>query len=181
MTTYRCSKCGAEKTDTVPALGHDWQVVAPAPVTSAAPESSASPETTNPPAQSATEYVCSRCGARYSSVDGVPPESGGGDTSEDNWFVRLLKSILGGIVKILNSVIGGVVSLLVQLIDDLVNGVVAIVDGLFSSFTKLASVGGAFKEFLGGVFSFLPPEIVALLSLSLSLSIVLMIVKFFKG
>lgn len=207
-TTYKCKLCGDSYTEDIPALGHDWQivgtgggtVVSPSPspdssssVASSGSESTSEPTSSEPPAPTqplATEpeytlYRCSRCGMEYKDYEGSGPPSGGDEDEEEGGILGMLKKLLGttvnGIVSILETVLGGVIKLLVSLIDELVSGLIAVIDGLISSMGQIANFGGTFKDFLGQVFPFIPSEIVMLLGFSLSLSIILMIIKFFRG
>lgn len=207
-TTYKCKLCGDSYTEDIPALGHDWQivgtgggtVVSPSPspdssssVASSGSESTSEPTSSEPPAPTqppATEpeytlYRCSRCGMEYKDYEGSGPPSGGDEDEEEGGILGMLKKLLGtivnGIVSILETVLGGVIKLLVSLIDELVSGLTAVIDGLISSMGQIANFGGTFKDFLGQVFPFIPSEIVMLLGFSLSLSIILMIIKFFRG
>lgn len=207
-TTYKCKLCGDSYTEDIPALGHDWQIVgtgggtivspSPSPdssssVASSGSESTSEPTSSEPPAPTqppATEpeytlYRCSRCGMEYKDYEGSGPPSGGDEDEEEGGILGMLKKLLGsivnGIVSILETVLGGVIKLLVSLIDELVSGLTAVIDGLISSMGQIANFGGTFKDFLGQVFPFIPSEIVMLLGFSLSLSIILMIIKFFRG
>lgn len=207
-TTYKCQLCGDSYTEDIPALGHDWQIVgtgggtivspSPSPdssssVASSGSESTSEPTSSEPPAPTqppATEpeytlYRCSRCGMEYKDYEGSGPPSGGDEDEEEGGILGMLKKLLGtivnGIVSILETVLGGVIKLLVSLIDELVSGLTAVIDGLISSMGQIANFGGTFKDFLGQVFPFIPSEIVMLLGFSLSLSIILMIIKFFRG
>ena len=205
--TYKCKLCGDSYTDDVPALGHDWQVAgtggstvspSPSPVNDSsevlsdseillAPLSTESPSPTQLPATEPeyTLYRCSRCGMEYKDYEGSGPPSGGDEDEEEGGILGMLKKLLGtivnGIVSILETVLGGVIKLLVSLIDELVSGLTAVIDGLISSMGQLANFGGTFKDFFGQVFPFILSEIVMLLGFSLSLSIILMIIKFFRG
>lgn len=207
-TTYKCKLCGDSYTEDIPALGHDWQIVgtgggtvvssSPSPdssssVASSGSESTSEPTPSEPPAPTqppATEpeytlYRCSRCGMEYKDYEGSGPPSGDDEEEEEGGILGMLKklfgSIVNGIVSILETVLGGVIKLLVSLIDELVSGLTTVIDGLISSMGQIANFGGTFKDFLGQVFPFIPSEIVMLLGFSLSLSIILMIIKFFRG
>lgn len=207
-TTYKCKLCGDSYTEDIPALGHDWQIVgtgggtvaspSPSPdssssVASSGSESTSEPTSSEPPAPTqppATEpeytlYRCSRCGIEYKDYEGSGPPSGGDEDEEEDGILGMLKKLLGsivnGIVSILETVLGGVISLLVSLINQLVEGVNAVITGLFNSMGQIANFGGPFKDFLGQVFPFIPSEIIVLLGFSVSLSIILMIIKFFRG
>lgn len=205
--TYKCKLCGDSYSEDVPALGHDWQIVdtggstvvspSPSPDSSSSvassgsgstfePTSSEPPASTQPPATESeyTLYRCSRCGMEYKDYEGSGPPSGSGEEEEGGilgMLKKLLGSIVNGIVSILETVLGGVIKLLVSLIDELVSGLTTVIDGLISSMGQIANFGGTFKDFLGQVFPFIPSEIVMLLGFSLSLSIILMIIKFFRG
>lgn len=207
-TTYKCKLCGDSYTEDIPALGHDWQIVgtgggtivspSPSPdssssVASSGSESTSEPTSSEPPAPTqppATEpeytlYRCSRCGMEYKDYEGSGPPSGGDEDEEEGGILGMLKKLFGtivnGIVSILETVLGGVISLLVSLINQLVEGVNAVITGLFNSMDQIANFGGPFKDFLGQVFPFIPSEIIVLLGFSVSLSIILMIIKFFRG
>lgn len=207
-TTYKCKLCGDSYTEDIPALGHDWQivgtgggtVVSPSPspdtsssVASSGSESTSEPTSSEPPAPTqppATEpeytlYRCSRCGMEYKDYEGSGPPSGGDEDEEEGGILGMLKKLLGSIVNgaasILETVLGGVIDLLVSLINQLVEGVNTVITGLFNSMAQIANFGGPFKDFLGQVFPFIPSEIIMLLGFSLSLSIILMIIKFFRG
>ena len=120
----------------------------------------------------------------YKDYEGSGPPSGSSEEEEGGilgMLKKLLGSIVNGIVSILETVLGGVIKLLVSLIDELVSGLTTVIDGLISSMGQIANFGGTFKDFLGQVFPFIPSEIVMLLGFSLSLSIILMIIKFFRG
>lgn len=207
-TTYKCKLCGDSYTEDIPALGHDWQIVgtgggtivspSPSPdssssVASSGSESTSEPTSSEPPAPTqppATEpeytlYRCSRCGMEYKDYEGSGPPSGGDEDEEEGGILGMLKKLLGsivdGIASILETVLGGVIDLLVSLINQLVEGVNTVITGLINSMGQIASFGGPFKDFLGQVFPFIPSEIIILLGFSLSLSIILMIIKFFRG
>ena len=205
-TTYTCKLCGDSYNEEIPALGHDWQLVetvSPAstsavastsspdssssvsvPDSSEPPAASEAPEPTSPPVSepSYSLYRCTRCGMEYKDYDGSGPPA---DEDEEGgvwgWLKKLLSTIVNGIVSILDSILGGVINLLVKLVDDLVAGVTHVIDSIFTAMTKLADFGGSFKGFLAQVFPFFPPEITVLLAFSISLSIILMIIKFFRG
>ena len=121
----------------------------------------------------------------YKDYEGSGPPSGGDDEEEEGGILGMLKKLLGsivdGVASILETVLGGVIDLLVSLINQLVEGVNTVITGLINSMGQLANFGGPFKDFLGQVFPFIPAEIVTLLGFSLSLSIILMIIKFFRG
>lgn len=202
---YKCDLCGDTYTDSIKALGHDWQIVplesalsnnetsdaSPSPESSAAPDASPPPaesggETTDPtPAPTYTLYRCSRCNMEYKDFDGSGPPANKDDDEEEGglwgWIKKLFSSIWNGILDILETVVGGTIDFVCKLIDDLVAGVNHVITGLFNALGQISDFGGGFKDFLGAFFSFVPPEIITLLAFSISLGIILMIIKFFRG
>ena len=203
---YKCDLCGDTYTDSIKALGHDWQIVplesalsnnetsdaSPSPESSAAPDASPPPaesgsETTDPtptPAPTYTLYRCSRCNMEYKDFDGSGPPANKDDEEEGGlwgWIKKLFGSAWNGLLSILETVVGGTIDLVCKLIDDLVAGVNHVITGLFNALGQISDFGGGFKDFLGAFFSFVPPEIITLLAFSISLGIILMIIKFFRG
>lgn len=195
---YKCDLCGDTYTDTLKALGHDWHIVESASSNPETPNSSATPDASPPPAESGSEtadptaspapaytlYRCSRCNMEYKDFDGSGPPQNKDEEDEGGilgWLKKLLGSIWSGLLSILESIVGGTIDLVTSLIDDLVAGVTHVIDGLFDALGKIADFGGAFKDFLGAFFGYLPDEIITLLAFSISLGIVLMIIKFFRG
>lgn len=168
-TTYKCSLCGDTYTQTVKAFGHTWTKQEDVPGS-------------GEDSPGYTLYRCSVCSEEYKDYEGTGPpkeEEGGGGIF--GWLGDIFGAIFNGVLGILETLIGGAVKLLVSLINQLFEGIKAVLQGLIDSFTELANFGVPFKKFLGEVFPFLPSEIVALLAFSLSLSIILVVIKFFRG
>ena len=168
-TIYKCSICGDTYTDTFKALGHDWQLI------------ESTPSNSGEESPGYTLYRCSRCGEEYKDFEGSGPPSDDEDKTFWDWLKELFSTIWNGLLDLLESILSGTIGLLVRLVDDLFSGIVHIVDVLFEAFLKIADFGGAFKDFLAAFFSYIPEEIIVLLAFSISLSIILMIIKFFKG
>ncbi len=184
---YTCSLCGDNYTNETKALGHDWQkvTVPTAPADSGStPSSDVSSDAPVPQSDetttTATLYRCTRCGVEYwdETGNGPPEKEEGGILG---WFKKLFGSIFNGILDVLSSIVGGAIDLICKLIDDLVEGITHVIDSLFDAFSKIADFGGGFKDFLAAFFNYIPSEIITLLAFSISLSIILMILKFFKG
>lgn len=208
---YKCDLCGDTYTDSIKALGHDWHIVSenalsndetsdssPVSESTPAPESSVAPDASPPPAESGSEtveptptpaptytlYRCSRCNMEYKDFDGSGPPQNKDDEEEGGlwgWVKKLFGSIWNGLLSILEIIVGGTIDLVCKLIDDLVVGVNHVITGLFDSLGKIVDFGGAFKDFLGAFFGYLPDEIIILLAFSISLGIILMFIKFFRG
>ena len=112
-TAYTCSKCGETKTETVPALGHDWKVVRTVPT-----------EYDENGAQTQagyTLYECTRCGEQYKDTDSTGPP--GNDTPEDGGLIAWLN----GLIKSLSDNLSGVVDLILRFFRE--------IPELFSGFT----------------------------------------------
>lgn len=102
-------------------------------------------------------------------VQPSPPEdSGGGSSSGLGIFDsigNLLKTIVTAISKIVAPLLDGISELLGSIIDGLVN---------------ITSFGTKFGEFLGGAFTFIPDEIITVLTLGVSLAILAIIFRILK-
>lgn len=103
-----------------------------------------------------------------SSDDG----NSGSDSSDDSIWGKLLGAI--------GDFFGGFIKFLVNIISQIVEGVssvFSILTGLFTSLLDFAS--GGFTSFMGEFFAWLPPELISLITLSLTLSILFAIIRFF--
>lgn len=133
VRTYTCSLCSNSYTESVPALGHDWQVK-----TSVQTEYD---QSGNMVQQGYTIFRCSRCGEEYRSDDGIPPATGGGDSSDLTLPEKLV---------------------------DVFKRFGTFLSNLFSSVPELFS---NFTAFLAAVFPFLPEEFFTVLLLGVLLLI----------
>ena len=96
-TSYTCSKCGETKTETVPALGHDWEVVRTVPTEY--------DENGTQTQAGYTLYECTRCGEQYKDTDSTGPP---GDDVDDGGLLAWLN----GLIKHLSDNLSGVVALI---------------------------------------------------------------------
>ena len=84
--TYTCSKCGANKTESIAKLGHTWEVKTTV--------QTSYDEEGNIVTQGYTIYKCSVCGEEYKDTDGTGPpvtESPDDSDGDGGWFSELLK------------------------------------------------------------------------------------------
>lgn len=96
-TVYTCSMCGETKTETVPALGHDWEVVRTVPTEY---------DDNGTQTQAGyTLYECTRCGEQYKDTDSTGPP---GDDVDDGGLLAWLN----GLIKHLSDNLSGVVALI---------------------------------------------------------------------
>ena len=112
-TANTCSKCGETKTETVPALGHDWKVVCTVPTEY--------DENGTQTQAGYTLYECTRCGEQYKDTDSTGPP--GDDTPEDGGLIAWLN----GLIKSLSDNLSGVVDLILRFFTE--------IPELFSGFT----------------------------------------------
>lgn len=123
-----------------------------------------------------------------SSEDEIPPvtdgedpgdsESGSspGDSSDSDDKVNILEKIFSALANIIFSAIDFISAVASKLLD----GLASLITSLIDSFTNLMNLGGEFGNFLAALWPFMPPEITAVLLLGFTLSILLMVISFFK-
>lgn len=168
-----CSKCQQTKSETVPALGHDWQVKQT--VTTQYDDSGQLTQ------QGYTIYQCSRCGEQYKSTDGTAPPGGGSGTApggeDDTTIGGLIEKLLSGLGGVLSGIIKGLLSLLTQAVE-----AISGIGELFTSFVaSLVGLWGGFTDFLAAVFPFLPEEFITIVELGLILMIAAAVFKKFAS
>lgn len=162
--SYVCSKCQQTKTETIPALGHDWQV-----------KQSVTTEyddTGQLVQEGYTIFECSRCHEQYKSPDGTIPPGGGsgtdpGEEDDGTTIGGLIEKLLSGVGSIVGGIIKGLLSLLTKAVEALAG-----LAELFTTFVgSLVELWGGFTSFLSAVFPFLPEEFVVIIELGLILMI----------
>lgn len=174
---YVCSKCEKTKTETLPKLGHTWEVKQSV--------QTSYDETGNIQTQGFTIYRCSVCGEEYKDTDGTGPPGGpsGGDGSgeegETIWdkLGKLLGSGLGGILKMAEAVIGGLLDALISLVDMLTGKLADVVAAVMRIFEEVPQLFTGFLGFLSAVFPFMPPEITLLLTFGIAAVVFVGIIK----
>lgn len=175
--SYVCSKCQQEKTESIPALGHNWQVKQT--VTTQYDEEG------NLTQQGYTIFECSRCHEQYKSPDGtIPPGGGsgtdpGGDEGETIWdkLGNLLGSILGGLIGMVEAVLGKILDALTALAEMLMAKLKTVVEAILSIFDELPLIFGGFLDFLVALFPFLPAEIMTILTFGVIAIVFIGIIK----
>ena len=99
--------------------------------------------------------------------------SGSGDTDISD--SSLWNKLFGALASAVGAVFKGLLTVLATFAE----GFASVVSTLTNLFVSLVNLGGDFSDFLGVFFSWLPPEIVGLLSLSVTLGIVMAVIRFF--
>lgn len=165
--TLTCSKCQQTKTETVPALGHDWKVKRTV--------TTQYDDTGQLVQEGYILYECSRCQEQYKSIGGaLPPEGGSGTAPGGD------ESIWDKLGSLLGSVINGILSLLSSLIDTVLGGLIDLVTGLFETLSKLVDLFGSVGEAFQILWTWLPPEIMAILVAGVSIFVFIALLKFFS-
>ncbi len=95
-----CSKCGQTKTDPLPALGHDWELVRTVPTEY--------DEAGTQTQAGYTLYECTRCKEQYKDTDSTGPP--GDDPPEDGGLI----DFLNGIIQALSDNLSGAVELVLR-------------------------------------------------------------------
>lgn len=99
--------------------------------------------------------------------------SGSGDTDISD--SSLWNKLFGALASAVGAVFKGLLTVLATFAE----GFASVVSTLTQLFTSLIGLGGEFSDFTGSFFSWLPAEIVGLLSLSITLGIVMAVIRFF--
>lgn len=180
---YSCSKCGEAKSESIPALGHDWQVLQS--VTTKYNDSGQLLQ------EGYTIYECSRCKEQYKTASGVsPPPSGGGSSGGtdtpggDGSIWDKLGELIGGTVSGISGLLGSVVSklldALIALGKTILDGLTAVVGTILAIFEELPQLFSGFVGFLSAVFPYLPDEMLQLMILGLAAVVFIGILKAVK-
>ena len=168
-----CSKCQQTKTDPLPALGHDWKVKQTV--------TTQYDDTGQLVQQGYTIFECSRCGEQRRSDDGTVPPGGGSGTDpggdeEDEGFLSWL---FGKIGELLGTVGSGILNLLKTALDKIFGGLIDLVTALFENLTKLVDLFGSVGEAFQVLWTWLPPEVTAILVAGVSIFVFVALLKFF--
>jgi hypothetical protein len=162
-----CSKCQQTKKDPLPALGHDWQVKQTV--------TTEYDDTGQLTQQGYTIFECSRCHEQYKSPDGTIPPGGGsgtdpGDEGETIW--DKLGKLLGTAVKALLDLLGSAV-------DVILGGLIDLITNLVESLKQLVDLFGTVGEAFQVLWTWLPPEVTAILVAGVSIFVFVALLKFF--
>lgn len=168
-----CSKCQQTKKDPLPALGHDWQVKQTV--------TTEYDDTGQLVQQGYTIFECSRCHEQYKSPDGTIPPGGGSGTDpggeeEDEGFLSWL---LGKLGELLGTIGDGILNLLQTALDKIFGGLIDLVNSLFENLAKLVDLFGTVGEAFQVLWTWLPPEIIAILVAGVSIFVFVALLKFF--
>ncbi len=181
--TYTCSLCGQVKTETLPALGHDWQepiikaatciqdglkttpcsrcdetILEPLPATDHSWQlirtiTTQYDEDGNMIQEGYVLYQCEYCKEQYRTADATIRPPAPGDHEDESLWDKLgnfLGSLFGGLIDLIGSVIGGIL-----------DGLTGLVTSALERLAQLVNLFGSFGEALGVLWTWLPPEIMA--------------------
>ena len=167
-----CSKCKKTKTETLPRLGHTWEVKQSTQTTY--------DEEGNVLTQGFTIYRCSVCGEEYKDTDGTGPPiisnpstpDTPGDSDDDDGLLKkigeFLGSILGGLLELVSSVISGIL-----------DGLISLCTKTLESLKNLVDLFGSFGEALGVLWTWLPSEVMLVLVTGVTVFVFVALLKLF--
>lgn len=166
---YTCSKCKATKSEAIAALGHTWEVKTKVETTY--------DDSGNVVTQGFTIYKCSVCQEEYKDTDGKgPPQvTPPADTGGDNWFTKLMKK-LG---DLLGTTVGGLLELIGTMLGKVLDSLISIVTTTIEKLKEVVNLFGSFGDAMGVFWSWLPPEIVTVLVLGVTVLVFLAIIRIF--
>ena len=168
--TYTCSKCGANKTESIAKLGHTWEVKTTV--------QTSYDEEGNIVTQGYTIYKCSVCGEEYKDTDGTGPpvtESPDDSGGDGGWFSELLKKI----GEFFGTTIGGLLELVGTIISKVLDSLITLVTNTIARLKELVNLFGSFSESMGTLWSWLPPEIVSVLVAGVTIIVFAAIIRLF--
>ena len=164
-----CSKCKKTKTESLPKLGHTWEVKQSVQTTY--------DEDGNVLTQGFTIYRCSVCGEEYKDTDGTGPPAAPStpstpdDPEEEGWLSKLgklLGSVLSCLIDLLDSILGGIL-----------DGLINLVTSAFERLKQLVDLFGSFGEALGVLWTWLPPEVMMVLITGVTVFVLISLLKLF--
>ncbi len=164
-----CSKCKNTKTESLPKLGHTWEVKQSVQTTY--------DEEGNVLTQGFTIYRCSVCGEEYKDTDGTGPPAapstpGASDEPEEEGWLsklgKLLGSVLSGLIDLIDSILGGIL-----------DGLIKLVTSAFERLKQLVDLFGSFGEALGVLWTWLPPEVMLVLVSGVTVFVLISLLKLF--
>lgn len=117
------------------------------------------------------------------STSGGSGSNGSGSSGSNIWGAlgNFFGTVLGGALDVLGTAIIKILDILSKLVTQVVESIKTLLTSLLESLNLLLDFGTGFGDFLKQFFYWLPPQIVAIFVTSISLGIVLAILKFFRG
>ena len=171
--TLSCAKCQQTKTETLPALGHDWQVKQTV--------TTQYDDTGQLIQEGYTIFECSRCKEQYKSPDGsIPPGGGSGtDPGGEEEGGGFLSWLFGKLGELLGTIGNGILNLLQTALEKIFGGLIDLVNSLFENLAKLVDLFGSVGEAFQVLWTWLPPEVTAILVAGVSIFVFVALLKFF--
>lgn len=163
-----CSKCQQPKTESLSALGHDWKVKQTV--------TTEYDDTGQLIQQGYTIFECSRCHEQYKSSDGTIPPGGGSGTDPSGDEEETIWDKLG---KLLGTAVKALLDLLGSAVDVILGGLIDLITNLVESLKQLVDLFGTVGEAFQVLWTWLPPEITAILVAGVSIFVFVALLKFF--
>lgn len=139
-----CSLCGDSYSEIVDPLGHDWQCTGH--ITAVT-----DPETGEETSAAYDIYTCSRCGDTYNDYSGEGAPEDYGRSSISQLIVELFSR--------LGKLAGSLVAFVVNAFDKALTSVDNIISKFNSYTEQITGFGGAYPEWLGGLWGILPADL----------------------
>lgn len=167
-----CSVCGDKYTDKIAASGHVWAV--------GQTVSTSYDEEGNLVQQGYTIYRCTVCGEEYKDIEGKGPPT----EESGNIFTRFFERIFSAIVGFIEALVGFVVDLVLEVIVGLIEKVFGLLSDIINSLKEnilaLPALFSGFSDLLGEMFSFLPTEVLLIITFGVLATVLLSLIVLAK-
>jgi len=162
---YTCSICDATKSETIAKLSHTWEVKETVDDTL--------DEEGNVVTEGYTLYYCTVCNEEYKDTDGSGPPTG--DSDDGNWFETLLNNI----AEFFGTTIGGLLELVGTVINKVLDSLISLVSTTIEKLGQIVDLFGSFGDALSSLWTWLPADILTVLSAGVTVIIFLAVIKIF--
>lgn len=162
---YTCSICDATKSETIAKLSHTWEVKETVDDTL--------DEEGNVVTEGYTLYYCTVCNEEYKDTDGSGPPTG--DSDDGNWFETLLNNI----AEFFGTTIGRLLELVGTVINKVLDSLISLVSTTIEKLGQIVDLFGSFGDALSSLWTWLPADILTVLSAGVTVIIFLAVIKIF--
>lgn len=123
-------------------------------------------------------YTCKKCSKQHYDYDqsGTPPSSSSDSSDSSSSFLKWLGEKLG---ELFGAIADGFITLLESTLGVVLDSLISLVTSTIERLTKIASLFGSFANSLGALWSWLPPEIAAVLTAGVTIFVFIAVIRFF--
>ena len=168
---YTCSKCKATKSESIPKLGHTWEVKTSIQTTY--------DEQGNVVTQGYTIYRCTVCGEEFKDTEGTGPPQSNPSTDEGGEKQGFLGWLGSKVGELFGAIGDGVIGLLKSALGKVLDGLISLVNMVFDKLKTIVDLFGGFGDALGVLWTWLPPEIVTVLVAAVTVFVFIALLKLF--